>query len=163
MCYIVNVLSLGQGVDTDSGSDLVTVGRLVVETLTGECLLDHWSQGVSGKRYLLMMQDESGYRCSCPYVDYREDEGEVPFVRFPSDVRFQVEEVLKKLKALSPIGRIVFYLESNGTITSPPDSDDPYPRQTVMLQTVEGLPEFWAMHDCNQVVEGVLYFIGTSV
>lgn len=156
MTYILNAIAVGASVPEHcaSGQFITEVDEPAFATLTvGD-------KAFPGIRYLIVRNDGSGYTSSMAFVYVPSSADDPAILRVGEDVE-AFEHLLTCLLALSPVRRLILYLEANRIISrfDPTEAHQP----SVVLNRAMTLPELLAIVEERRFVEEAVYILGDMV
>ena len=151
MSHILNIIII----DQQEEKTYKTIKPLVVRAEAKGILLDPYLKNINGISYLVMLEEENGYQCSCQFAYYSDDENQELILHFSKNQLEELKELFNELFNDSPKKCLIVYLETNRIITYP---DEVFPAD-VRIEYLEGLKDFWEKHDKNKIVENTLYFV----
>lgn len=151
MSHILNVIVVGQ----QEPEKIPQVGKLVIKAENHGVLLENYLKDISGVRYLIMEEDETGYQCSCPFAYYSSDKEQRLILRIPEELYDTIRNSFNDLIQLSPVKSLIIYLETNRIVTFP---DEEFPVE-VKVNHILGLQEFWEKHNIGEIQESIIYII----
>ena len=147
MTYILNAICVDQSAPLDLRSGAVVAE--IDEPAKAGLEIAPWA--VEGIRYLLVVDDGSGYMSSQDFAQVPEHAEQPTVLHIPAKWRVDVRAVLNELLAASPVHRLAIYLEANRAL-SRSDVEEPYPVRPER-RTFSTLDHFWAAELAGEIEE----------
>ncbi len=152
MTYILNAIPVGASVP-----EPCTSGRFIAELdEPAAATLEVGDETFSGIRYLIVSNDGSGYASSMTFVDVPSSADDPSTLRVGRDVE-AFGHLLTCLLALSPVRRLILYLEANRVISRFDPTEEHQP--TVVLNRPMTLAEILATVEERRFAEEAVYLL----